>query len=70
MATAYKPRHHPSKFELIRCTLSDLVTDIRCAEEREQTEYAQKTRTQVFTLFKQRHTTKLDQFGWAACLEQ
>lgn len=68
MATAYKPRHHPSKFELIRSTLSDLVIDIRCAEARNQTAYAQKTRAQVGTLFKQRHTTQLNPFGWPSCL--
>jgi hypothetical protein len=54
-----------TRFQLVRQTIKDLISDIRTSEGA----YREQCRKNVATLFAARHTTQLDQFGWPTVLD-
>lgn len=58
-------RAHYTRFQLVRHTIADLIADVRASEGH----YRESCRRNVATLFKARHTTCIDQFGWPVVLK-
>jgi hypothetical protein len=54
-----------TRFQLIRYTVADLIADVRSSEGA----YREACRKNVATLFKARHTTRIDAFGWPVVLK-
>lgn len=52
----------------MRDCMRDLIIDYRQALRNFELDYAIKCHNDITTLFKNRHTTKFDRFGWPKCL--
>jgi len=59
-------RVHYTRFQLLRFLVGDLKHD---AKESAGTEYGDRCRRQIGVVFQQRHTTRLDAYGWPECLK-
>ena len=57
-----------SNQHLINCVLFDLIRDYRWAVKNEDENYAELCKSQIGILFKNRHTAKLDPWGYPTCL--
>lgn len=58
-------RANYSRFQLVRYTILDLIADVRASDGA----YKEQCMRNVSTLFKARHTTGIDQFGWPTVLK-
>lgn len=53
---------------LLDC-MRDLISDYRAVLQRRQSDDATRTLDQIRVLFRCRHDTQLDRYGWPKCLE-
>ena len=49
--------------------MRDLISDYRTVLQRKQADIATRTLGQIRVLFRCRHDTQLDRYGWPKCLE-
>lgn len=53
-----------TKLESLRHTIHDLIIDARSSNEAGQTDYAEACKKEAEAIYRQRHTCRIDQYGW------
>ncbi len=58
------------KISIIRSLVREFIADMRCAMKYGDRDFAQMCVSDIRNLYRNRHSTTINQFGWPNCLKQ